>query len=369
MQARAPLPGPRVGLIIASASIVPAALDAGQSYLRQRLDGTPGVDLDLVLFQGMEWLFLGALTPIVWYLARRFPFDRRGWKQAFAAHAAGAAFLCVCWTSLGIALGYGLETRFAGAPLDQAYLGWLMTSAPWSVFLYFTVLGCVFAFTYFNEAREQEQRASLLSGQLAEARLAALRAQLHPHFLFNCLNAVTVMVRERNTASAGRMLEQLSDLLRELLRSDRPHEVPLADELGFVEKYLDIERTRFSDRLRVSVSVEDAARAALVPDLILQPLVENAIRHGVMSRAGAGTVAINAVVEGARLRLSVRDDGLGGPAGDARSGIGLANTRERLRALYGDAAGLTFEASSGAGAEVAITLPYRVATGGEACAR
>jgi LytS/YehU family sensor histidine kinase len=225
--------------------------------------------------------------------------------------------------------------------------------------MYFTVLGCIHAFTYFAEAREREAQASRLAAQLAEARLGALRMQLQPHFLFNSLNALTVLVRDRDTVAASRMLERLGDVLRKVLRSDQPHEIPLRDELQFLEDYLAIEQVRFSDRLRVDWQIEDRTRNALVPGFILQPLVENAIKHGVTKRAEAGRIEIAARVAGDRLELSVRDDGVGMGATQAE-GVGLANTRERLRTMYGDRATMAFHAPPGGGTEVVLTIPLHV---------
>lgn len=348
-------------LILPAASLVPAFLDAGQTWLKQTLDGNPGTDWGSVIFQGMEWLFLGALTPIAWFLAQRFPLDRAGWKRALAAHGGGALILCAGWATLGIALSRSLDHWAAQGRLDHAYINWLLTSIPWSVFMYFTVLGCVYAFAYFNEARERATQTAVLGAQLAEARLGALRMQLHPHFLFNSLNTVTVFVREQDTRAATRMLEQLGDMLRALLRTDRPHEVPLADELRFIEQYVAIERTRYSDRLSVTWTIDDASRTALVPDMLLQPIVENAIRHGVAQRAGATHVEIGARIADGTLRLSVRDDGSGlRPAGTVE-GVGLSNTRERLRTLYGDRASLTLENLTGGGTAATIVLPFRPA--------
>ncbi len=200
------------------------------------------------MFQGTEWLFLGALTPITYVLGRRFPITRDRWPSAVAVHFAGAALLCLGWASLGVLLG-NLLGRF---PADN-YLSWLLTSIPWSVFMYFTVLGCVHAFAYFLEARERDAQASRLAAQLAEARLSALRMQIHPHFLFNTLNAIAVLVREHQTATATRMLELLGDMLRQVLAADRQNEVPLSTEVAFLEQYLAIEQIRFADRLQVTV--------------------------------------------------------------------------------------------------------------------
>src|SRR5262245_42378243 len=190
---------PRIWLLIPAACVVPAALDAFQAYMQAQLDGRSPRWEDVV-FQGTEWLFLGALTPITYHLGRRFPLDRERWKGALAIHVAGALGLCIAWASLGVLLGLLLDRYPARGNLPRDYFGWILTSLPWSVFMYFTVLGCVYAFSYFIEAREREAQTARLSAQLAEARLGALRMQLNPHFLFNSLNAIAVLVREQNTA-------------------------------------------------------------------------------------------------------------------------------------------------------------------------
>jgi LytS/YehU family sensor histidine kinase len=223
------------------------------------------------------------------------------------------------------------------------------------------MLGCVYAYQYFVEARAREAEASRLAALLSASRLDALRMQLNPHFLFNSLNTVLVLVRDKDTALAARMLELIADVLRQVLDTRRPHEVPLADELRFVERYLAIEQVRFSDRLRVDWAIENRALAALVPDLIMQPLVENAIRHGVARRADQGTLTISAQVAGDSLELSVRDDGAGMEQSEPE-GIGLSNTKERLQTLYGEVASVTMTRPATGGTEVALRLPYRTIT-------
>jgi hypothetical protein len=355
--------GRNAWLYIPAASLVPAFLDAGQMWLKESLDEAPSTDWGAIAFQGVEWIFLGVLAPIAWYLARTFPLRQVGWRRALAAHGAGALLLCVGWATLGILLARSLDHWVAQGALGQAYLNWVLTSVPWSVFMYFTVLGCVYAFVYFNEAKDRELQSARLGAQLADAQLSALRMQLHPHFLFNSLNTLAVFVRERNTPSASRMLELLGDMLRRLLRPDRPHEVALANELEFVEQYLAIETMRFPDRLRVVWSIDPEARRGRVPDMLLQPLVENAIRHGVATRTVASRVEVSAHVEKGVLRLSVKDVAetdlpieTGRQPGE---GVGLANTRERLRTLYGSAAHLTFHELPGRGTEVVVELPFR----------
>ena len=334
------------------ACTVPAALDALQTYGQARLSGNPARWQDLV-FQGTEWLFLGALTPITYFLGRRFPITREHWPRAVAVHFVGASLLCVGWASLGVLLG-NILGRF---PADN-YVSWLLTSIPWSVFMYFTVLGCVHAFAYFLEARERDAHASRLAAQLAEARLSALRMQIHPHFLFNTLNAIAVLVREQQTATATRMLELLGDLLRQVLAADRQNEVPLSTEVAFLGQYLAIEQIRFADRLRVTWAIDDSVRGALVPIFVLQPLVENAVRHGVMPRAEGGRITIAARARGDRLELIVEDDGIGMREGQAE-GVGLSNTRERLRTLYGDGSSLAIRAPASGGTLVVVTVPLR----------
>src|SRR5262245_3556610 len=344
--------GRRIWLLIAVASAVPAALDALQTYFQAKLNGQPARWQDLV-FQGTEWLFLGALTPITYYLGKRFPLRRDRWMRSIAIHAAGALMLCVGWASLGVLLGSILGRYPAGN-----YLSWVLTTVPWSVFMYFTILGCVYAFTYFVEAREGEARASRLVAQLAEARLGALRTQLHPHFLFNSLNAIAVLVREQNTPAASRMLELLGDVLRQVLRADQPQEIPLANELAFLERYLAIEQVRFSDRLRVQWSIDPAVRQALVPGFVLQPIVENAVKHGVARRADAGRIEISARLDAGSLELAVDDDGVGFSPSQ-QEGVGLSNTRERLATMYGDSGRLTIARSASGGTRVVLRLPFR----------
>jgi len=327
--------------------------------MKGRLGGNGHVPWGQVVFAGTEWLFLGALTPITYLLARRFPLRRDKIGRILAAHVAGALALCVGWASLGIALGLLLNSYPADGPLPRAYLSWVLTSLPWSVFMYFTVLGCVYAFTYFLEAREREAQQARLAAQLAEAKLGALRMQLNPHFLFNSLNAIGVLVRDQNTRDASRMLELLGGVLRQVLHGEKRQEISLNEELRFIEQYLSIEQVRFSDRLKVQWSIDEAVRDALVPEFILQPLVENAVRHGVAKRSEAGTIEVAARGEGSDIVLSVRDDGPGYRASDGDAGVGLANTRARLETLFGSAGRLEIVQAEGGGTIATVRFPLR----------
>ncbi len=358
--ARRPPPAARLWLVIGAVCLVTALLDGFQAYMQARLAGEP-VSWRAVTWQAGEWVILGALTPITYSLSRRFPLRQPHLARNVATHVAGALALCVGWAGAGVAMRILLGTSWQGVPLSRHLASWMLISLPWSVFIYFAVLGCMHAFAYFVEARERETQAARLTAQLAEARLGALRMQLHPHFLFNSLNAITVLVRDQRTREATSMLELLSDVLRQVLRTDPAQEVPLSQELRFLEQYLAIEQVRFSDRLTVSFAVEDEVRSAAVPGFILQPLVENALRHGLADRSEDGRVEIAARRDGAELVLSVRDNGVGvPPEGQRRAeGLGLSNTRERLATLYGGRARLDLAPNPGGGTTAIVRLPYR----------
>jgi two-component system LytT family sensor kinase len=199
-------------------------------------------------------------------------------------------------------------------------------------------------------------RATQLDAELSRARLRALQMQVHPHFLFNTLNTIAMLIRTANGQRALTVLAELGDLLRQMLDDDERPEVPLREELRFLESYLSIERARFPDLLQVDIRIDPAAMDAHVPRLILQPLVENAIRHGIAKNKSNRVLSITGSRSGSTLSLSVRDNGPG-PVADPSDGVGLANTRERLRHLYGDKASFSLTAGS-PGAVATITLPW-----------
>jgi signal transduction histidine kinase len=352
----------RLWLVIAAACVVPAVLDGSLTYVQGRLNGrAPG--WQEIFWQGNEWLILGALTPLVYWLARRYPIRPPIIWRNLLAHVGGALLLCIGWATAGASLRWVLGIAPTQVTKTQQLTNWLLTTIPWGTFMYFTTLGCMHAFAYFVEAKEREAQAARLAAQVAEARLGALRMQLHPHFLFNSLNAITVLVRDEDTASAGRMLELLSDVLRQVIKADQAHEVSLADELGFLERYLAIEQVRFSDRLTVRFDVADSLRDAVVPEFLLQPLVENALRHGIAHRADGGIVEIAARQDGDALVLTVSDNGPG-PDGSARrdgNGLGLSNVRERLTTLYGSRARVDLRPrpmTEGGGTVAIVRIPH-----------
>ncbi len=357
---------PRFWFLIFAAWLVPALLSGFNTYVQDRLEGR-SPDWHWVLFSSIDWLLYAVLTPIVFRASRRFPLERPHLARNISLHVVGALGMCVAWAALGTLLRLGIFPPAAGATAQKVWLGfvsWVFTTLPFGVGVYFALVGIQHSFFYFAQARERETQAARLAAQLSEARLGALRMQLNPHFLFNSLNAITVLVRDGNTAAASRMLELLSDVLRQVLRTDKTHETALSRELEFLERYLAIEQVRFSDRLRPHIEIDPALARAAVPRFLLQPLVENALRHGIARRADAGLVQVSAHREGEQLVLTVRDDGPGLPmTPDPASGVGLSNTRARLAALYGGDATLEVANAEGGGVIATVRLPYHETEG------
>lgn len=343
-------------LLVSAAGVIPGIAFLLQQQLLSAISGRT-VHWRAVVFSSGDWLAVGLLTPLAYYLGRRFPLSQSVWKRRVGIHLLGAIGLAIGWATLGMIWGRILKTFPGEPPFAQSYVTWILITIPIAILLYSAVLLGTYAYTYFLKAQSSEANAAALTAQLAEARLGALRMQLHPHFLFNSLNAINVLLRDKDMAGASKMLELLADMLRQVLRPDLGNEIKLADEIKFLEHYLAIEQVRFPDRLGVRWAIDDEARTALVPAFILQPLVENAIKHGIAPRAAAGTITILARVAGSKLELSVRDDGVGLGA-TRQEGVGFTNTHERLRTLYGDKANMSVTAPLEGGVEVLLSIPF-----------
>ena len=309
------------------------------------------------------------LTPPILWLGRRFAIERKYWLRRILLHLALSVLVALTQLSLEsmilwrLGMFPTLMTGFAPTFFFLALIGFHQ-----GILTYFTILGIQAGFRYYNGYRERQQQAlrlelhaSELETQLARARLNALKMQLQPHFLFNTLNAIMVLVRQQKGRQAEEMLARLGDLLRCVLEDVEAQEVSLRRELEYLRLYLSIEQVRFADRLRVEIAADPAVLCAAVPQLGLQPIVENAIRHGLAKHEAAGLIEIRAARVEGRLELTVSDDGPGFRADPAAepAGIGLANTRARLRQLYGHDAALTIRNRERAGAVVTISLPFR----------
>jgi two-component system LytT family sensor kinase len=313
-----------------------------------------------------EWYLWVPLSPLVVWLGRRFPVARpRSWVD-YLPHAAGiiaaSALRGVVYFSTAVGVEGVRLTGSGPANLWRMILGFM----PIAAILYCGILVVDMAARYAQRSRAGELRAAQLETQLARAELRALQANLHPHFLFNALHSVSALVRIQEPDTAVNVIAELSELLRYLLQRDAPDEVPLTEELAFVRRYLAIEQVRFSDRLQVVWDIDTEVECAAVPRLLLQPLVENALRHGVARSSAAGEISVHAHREGSWLALTVRDDGPGpNPLtanGNTSSGWGLDSTRVRLARAYGTGAGVSLERSTEGETIAAARLPFRPLT-------
>lgn len=273
-----------------------------------------------------DWYAWALLSPFILWFAERFPLERGTQKRRWLAHLGAGA----CFSVLKMFLEIQLFQLATGA-VRQMTLPQLHSN----LLTYGAIIGIFYAFNYYRKYREHELRASQLAAKLSQAQLQALKMQLHPHFLFNTLHAISTLIH-KDVEAADRMIARLSELLRLALENAGVQEVPLKQEIEFLERYLDIERTRFSDRLTVQMNIAPETLDVLVPNLILQPLVENAVRHGIAPRSAPGTIAISAQREYGRLLMSVRDNGAGLSSEQHNEGVGLMNTRARLQQLYGE---------------------------------
>jgi signal transduction histidine kinase len=332
-----------VGCFTALALLFTSQVWIDYAYARRPLSWTRAFLVALV-----DWELWALATPLVAGLCARFPFSRARWGVPLAVHVPA-----------GIALG-GLKL-FLDSMLTALIVGpgrpgpFSFLKIHLTLLTYWAIVAAIHIVRYYRIARARELRAAQLEMELARAQVEALKMQLHPHFLFNTLNTVAGLMRDDPDA-AELMLAKLAELLRRTLETADLQELPLAEELEFIEAYLTIQRLRYGDRLRVSIDVSDAVRRARVPSLILQPLVENAIRHGVAEKPGPGRLEIGAGLDGAEIVITIANDGPGVPL-TIREGYGLRNTRSRMLALYGARGSFSFGPQPHGGAVVTLRIP------------
>ena len=331
-----------------------AVFFASQTYLSYKYSGGQAHPWLVLKMNLIEWYLWGLLAPGIVWLARWFPLEREHWGRSLAVHSvAGVGVSLLKWTLNNLLRRYLLG--FPGMYLIYVFHQNFVT--------YWIVVAATQGYLYYSRYREGELRTAQLSAQLAQAQLQALRMQLHPHFLFNTLNAISTLVH-KDPEIADRMIARLSDLLRLTLENIGVQEVPLAQELQFLERYLEIERMRFPDRLQVRMHIAPETLDARAPYLILQPIVENAIRHGIAPRSTLGTVEIRADCKNDRLILEVRDDGPGiSPDRIPKDGVGISSTRARLERLYGAAHQFELRNAAEGGLVVTLTMPFRLTAG------
>jgi anti-sigma regulatory factor (Ser/Thr protein kinase) len=315
----------------------------------------------------LMWLAWAPLTPAMIWLARRFSLVGAAWKRSLLVHV--PAFVLISMAHSAAATAIALTIRPFDDMGDSPTSFWprfFSRMQGWfgfNLLVYGAVIGIFYALDYYRKYREREFLASRLEAQLAQAQLDALRMQLHPHFLFNTLNSIVGLVRDNKNSAAVSMLVGLSDLLRHTLDHSTRHEVELREEINFIKLYLSIQEVRFSDRLRIELDIDPRTTKALVPNLILQPLTENALRHGIGRSADSGLVGISSAVEDDHLRLTVYDEGAGLPDDwqlKGSAGIGLANTAARLQQLYDNDHEFDIRNRDGGGVEVVIVMPLQI---------
>jgi two-component system LytT family sensor kinase len=344
-----------------------------QAYRLTVVNIAPGMSVQpgkLLVLNLALWYVAALLTPAVVWAARRFPFDTGHAVRAIAGHSVGALTFAALHFAGLMSIRFVLWPnggKSPGATWPQFFQRRIFEQLDWSLMVYSVIVGVSHAIAFYHESQQRRIRAAQLETQVVEARLKTLEAELHPHFLFNTLHAISTLVH-RDPESADRMISRLSDLLRITFDRSGEPKVSLKDEIDFLQKYLDIEQTRFQDRLRVTVSIEADALDGEVPRMILQPIVENAIKHGIAGRHGGDHVQIRAglsrVTEGEsapRLWMQVGDNGGGlqiRTLRALRTGVGLANTRDRLDCLYGRHYRLEFSDRDG-GLSVLMEIPFQ----------
>ena len=308
----------------------------------------------------LDWYTCAIFTPFFFWLAAHFPVDRRHWRVNLLVQFAGSSIAVVI--KYAFLYWFWRQTR---PERQMTFARVLESNFIIESMIIWAVIAIIHGILFYRRWQEREQIAVELRTRLSEAQLEVLKGQLRPHFLFNTLNSISTLVHS-DPASADRMVVQLADLLRASLETTGKHEIPLAEELALLERYVDIMRVRHEDRLTVTIRATPRARTALVPHFILQPLVENAIEHGIGRRAGAGRIVVDAADAGEELHLRIGDDGGGmspcAPGGlSPDEGVGLGNTRHRLSQLYGDAHSFTIDCAADGGTLVTIAIPLRKA--------
>ncbi len=348
----------------------------GLFYISQdfmtRLSRNEAIPWRTVIIGWMGAVYIcAAFTPPILWLGRRWPADQARWRPV-ALHLGASIVFSLVSTAMEVPLlnALGMIPASAGPKSFARDFWWLLPyDLHGGILRYWAVIGLQALFRSNREARRREREAlelqihySQLAQQLTSSQLSALKMQLHPHFLFNTLSAIMVLVRQGKGREAETMLARLSDLLRHTLDDVETQEVPLWRELEFLRLYLSIEQVRFEDRLRVRIDAGPGLSDALVPHMALQPLVENAVRHGLGQSEEPVLIHVGVSSVNGHLALTVTDDGPGCPVSVfEEKGIGLTNTRKRLKRLYGSEAALSMENRLPRGVQVTMTIPYRTA--------
>jgi signal transduction histidine kinase len=345
--------------MIAAACVAAALVTSAQLYLPIRLGGPGGRVWVVFGFELLEWAMWGLMVPVIWRIDARWGFRAVGWPRALALHLGIACSWFLVQNAIMVGPPEVAESGYMGMSFGQAFRLRFILRLPSALSVYAAIVAAGYWSWWMARYHRREAQRAQLEAQLAAARLRALRMQLQPHFLFNTLHTIAGHVREGERAVAVDLIARLSRLLRRSLDDAERHEVPLAEEVELLAEYLSLERARFGDSLITRFTIAPDVRRASVPSLILQPLVENALRHGIGPREGPGELTIAARRDNGHLVLEVADDGVGYDPARAGAGVGLANTRERLAQLYGDRQRFEIGAGRAGGTVARVEIPFR----------
>lgn len=338
-------------------------LDAMDSTIVMHYEGMHHAWGKLFLYDIAVFLPWALLTAPIMRLNQRLPITQWRSAKTWVAHISACVFTDLAWSSWMARLQISLNPYDAKPgppkPFHSVWLHIFTEEFFFAIILYGAILAIDTVLDSRGRLARQQAETARLNEQLSKAQLDALRRQIEPHFLFNTLNSVSALIREHRNDAAVMMIAGLSDFLRRLLADPSRQQVPLAEEMEFAQKYLDIQKVRFVDRLQLAVDVPSDLLVAQVPTLILQLMIENAIKHGIAKRAHGGLVRISATRTDGTLTLSVYNDGPSLPATNLTpSGIGLSNMRTRLQSLYGDAFALDMHNLQPGGVEVSVSVPF-----------
>lgn len=351
-------------LVIFAIATILAVLYSLERYFYRRLMGQE-VSLGQLVPAELVFTYLWALlTPLVMWMGRRFPVwgshhgnDGRTTLRNWIYQLVAVVSFVMAHVALFTAASLMLSSRSTAIPLSRLFTGYLASWFTLDSIVYCTLLAVYHALVYYRVSQDRALRASQLEARLAQAQLQVLRMQLQPHFLFNTLHTISALMH-KDVKRADSMIAALSDLLRMSLRSVGVQEVELREEIEFLQRYLEIMSLRFGDRLTVTLDINTEVLDARVPTLVLQPLVENSLRHGFGDGMRAGHVRVLVAPDGDMLRCEVVDNGRGIPHSGPREGVGISNTRARLKHLYGERFSLELMANPGGGARVSLAIPY-----------
>jgi len=337
--------------------------DATQTVFTMRAAGMHHAWIRLFFTLLFAWVPLAIATPVILNLARKFPPVRRWAFRAWLLHVGACSLLCLissAWTAgFETVLNPWADPSGPGSYGDRLWFRFFSGLISYLI-LYAAILGVGYALESRERLARQQTETAQLNEQLSRAQLDSLRRQVEPHFLFNSLNAIAGLVREGRNEAAVTTIAGLSDFLRRVLEDSNRQEVSLGEEIEYLHKYLDIQKVRFAERLAVNVQVPIELLGSQVPSLILQPMVENAIKHGIAKRAQGGEIRVSAVRLYGMLKLTVYNDGPSLVTDEnGRSGIGMSNTRTRLQSLYGKSFELSLQNHGGHGVEAAVSVPFR----------